>query len=766
MNFESMTVTAGTLPQGQDQVTLPYTFCAYSGEQDLEQNRHVVQIVMPLGGVESGLFRYPNPGEKVLVGIESTYTAQREKITLEGGEPFHVVTGITPNPSKYYLMGYVPSAANQPFSPKPAGSTEEDVIDSTKTDVIDNQGQVFRYQKTGTNTSDAEYSEIGFYRKETQWISNPIIISADEALALKLTTLGLKGYPIRRSGTASPYTYQGGKDENIYITDPNDRKMIDNWVQTNTWIIISADEASALKLTTPGLEGYPIKRSGTASPYTYKGGQDGKIYITDPNDRSMIDNWITQHSIDGKYYPKIDRINIQSTGDIESRAANHNLIRGKRLEIISGGNGTNHQNNKAVQPDGKETVGLPLGDKLGDDSKLHDGDIHIRAFDSKQGSGRVIIKAGKEIRLQVGRTVLSITDTGFSVVTKKVAGNWPCSADTALSMNPRTGITMFGQNVAISGGYKVSLTDALSGGISAQLGATRVCGRDVTLDSYNCTEYKFATALETLDIASNATFLGSAQNGDDPSQNAAQIKDYFDLGKQLIQCGKKVLPLYQKISKRNKDAADYDTAYETDAAAKYIHAYGAGDESQPLIDAARPPQNGATAEVVKKAADAADAKKAADAAAEAWGIVKDGDWVKVFLQTVDMTFDLINGVFTVLDQFFKSSGSETRDKLYMAAYFIEIGITDIANIPFGLEASPVAASIKLGTNGNIKLKSNEQVDVGTQATQAQTPTVVATGLTYTAKIVSLTPPLAKIGADIMNIVTTNSKKGQSAPEYL
>ena len=61
---------------------LPYQFAAEEST-DKGKTRYIVDIVMPIGGSESALFRYPKEGEKVLVGIE------------EDGNN--------------YLMGYLPS---------------------------------------------------------------------------------------------------------------------------------------------------------------------------------------------------------------------------------------------------------------------------------------------------------------------------------------------------------------------------------------------------------------------------------------------------------------------------------------------------------------------------------------------------------------------------------------------------------------------------------------------------------------------------------
>jgi hypothetical protein len=88
-----------------------------------------IQIVMPLGGKESGLFRQPRVGEKVLIGTEDA-------------------DGV------HYLMGYIPSLneKNSYFSPSMA----------------DKKAEVFRFNNNGANFSDTAYSEIGFYHNPAE----------------------------------------------------------------------------------------------------------------------------------------------------------------------------------------------------------------------------------------------------------------------------------------------------------------------------------------------------------------------------------------------------------------------------------------------------------------------------------------------------------------------------------------------------------------------------------------------------------------------
>ena len=110
-----------------------YTFYAVKNVTGLSQTAAHVKIMMPLGGDLNGMYRFPRVGEKIIVAVE----------------------GIS-----HYLMGYLPTKEN-PFSPKEGGKE--------KTEPFDKEAQVMRYKKTGKNTSDSTYSEIGFYSETTEW---------------------------------------------------------------------------------------------------------------------------------------------------------------------------------------------------------------------------------------------------------------------------------------------------------------------------------------------------------------------------------------------------------------------------------------------------------------------------------------------------------------------------------------------------------------------------------------------------------------------
>ncbi|MDR3301991.1 MAG: hypothetical protein LBT01_05615 [Spirochaetaceae bacterium] len=310
----------------------PYKFYALNGNTIF-----IVTILMPLGGTQSGLYRFPKVGEKVLVAHTNGNTG--------------------------HLLGYVPSES-QPYD------RESAAMDT----LIKNQGEVFRYQKTGTNTADKKYSEIGFYNEQTQW-----------------------------------------------------------------------------------------KKDGKDTP------------------------------------PPIDRINIQSTGDIHERAQNHHQIQAKRFELL------------VDCPASAEK--RPLGDHVGDDSELYGGDCHIRA------KTRLVFKAGDEIRLEVGRSAIVISDDGINIISRKACTNTANPWDTVLNLTPRDGIALFGQKVDIGAAQSFSLRESTGGAISSFGGVMRLGGRDLMAQAYSKYAYQANTA--DVDKTVNSVFAAmKTETGKTPSFSA------------------------------------------------------------------------------------------------------------------------------------------------------------------------------------------------------------------------------------------------------
>lgn len=116
----------------------------YDADMNTAPKASIITMVIPLGGNMTGLYRFPHIGDKVLVGSSN---------------------------GNLYMMGYLPNS-DTPFNKEKKEAS--DAAGKEDTTVIDQDAQVFRYRKTGTNTrngqSDEPYSEIGFYSETTEWL--------------------------------------------------------------------------------------------------------------------------------------------------------------------------------------------------------------------------------------------------------------------------------------------------------------------------------------------------------------------------------------------------------------------------------------------------------------------------------------------------------------------------------------------------------------------------------------------------------------------
>jgi hypothetical protein len=197
--------------------------------------------------------------------------------------------------------------------------------------------------------------------------------------------------------------------------------------------------------------------------------------------------------------PPVDRITIESSGDIREEAENHHQIRAKRFEILV----------DCPAADGAP----PLGDKPGDDAELYRGDGHIRA------ATRLVLKAGEEIRLEVGRSSVVISDDGISIVTRKTCTPQANPWDTVLNLTPRDGIAAFGQKVDIGAAQSFSLRESAGGSLSSFGGVTRLCARDFMAQAYGAYAYKANTV--EMDKTMTAVFKTMKdETGETPSFSA------------------------------------------------------------------------------------------------------------------------------------------------------------------------------------------------------------------------------------------------------
>ncbi|MDR3170123.1 MAG: hypothetical protein LBU17_00680 [Treponema sp.] len=323
MQFKKMTVcnVNGRVPDADKDTLVPVTannpYQFYATTDTADSTKRVdVTIVMPLGGVQSGLFRFPRVGESVMVGVP--------------GEDDADMSGTN------YLMGYIPDTSGNYF----------DSTGTTHPEMLDKEGEVFRYKKSGTNAPDEAYSEIGFYNDETKW-----------------------------------------KDD----TGNN---------------------------------------------------------------------------------PKIDRINIQSTGDIYEKAQNYNGMQAKRMEISIG--------------DDKD---LPQTAKAGDLS-----------IDTKHD---ITISSDSSITLKVGRSTITINDTGIIIKSAKHSGTVTNTWDSSLTISPTDGIVALGSHASIKTINDFSIADGYGGGISSDIGVVRIGGVDIKVGTSNLPTYIKGTGSQMLDLGMN-----------------------------------------------------------------------------------------------------------------------------------------------------------------------------------------------------------------------------------------------------------------------
>jgi hypothetical protein len=182
---------------------------------------------------------------------------------------------------------------------------------------------------------------------------------------------------------------------------------------------------------------------------------------------------------DDKAPPRVDRVKVRSTGDIDIQAENYHKTRAKRVEILADADGVT------------DSGARPFGDKAGDDSSLYAGDAHIRA------KTRVVVKAGEEIRLEVGRSAVIISDSGITLTTRKAITDAANPWDTVLTLTPRDGVTLFGQRVDIGAGWDFSLREAGGGSISSFAGVMRLTATDLLAQSYG--KYAYQANMTDLD---------------------------------------------------------------------------------------------------------------------------------------------------------------------------------------------------------------------------------------------------------------------------
>jgi hypothetical protein len=396
----------------------------------------VVSIVLPIGGADTGIGRFPKLGEQVLVGGDS---------------------------SEYFLMGYLPSRS-QPF---PMGVNYRGAwsasVSYAKNDVVTHGGTTYIYiLGTSGNTS-----EPGTTTTATVWT---LFVSA----ALNL-------HDISDAFTIS--------------------------YKQNTWANGTTDPTSYLKFDNSATQ--------------WKKAKDNKDYKDNANNPPMIDH-----------------IRLHSTGDSMLDAANHQYIKGKRIEIFS------NIAEPVCDANTNQRTGRPDMEYPGDLSQLKSGDVHIRA------ANKIYLRSMKGISLRVGRSSIDIDDKGVTITSRWVRGNMPNGHDASIKITPRDGVTINGKKVTIAGDQGASIGDSNGANLDMGMGMTSMTGRSITLSMKDSMETGldkiFRGAVAVVDLGSAATALSmadKAQRGTFSDKYALTLIDKF------VKMCKKIYKFYKDISK-------------------------------------------------------------------------------------------------------------------------------------------------------------------------------------------------------------------------
>jgi hypothetical protein len=149
----------------------------------------------------------------------------------------------------------------------------------------------------------------------------------------------------------------------------------------------------------------------------------------------------------------------------------------------------------------------------------------------------------------VGRSQITIDDTGINLITKKINSNWVNTFDTSLNLNARDGISMFGQTVGISGGRSVNIGDSYGGAFDSSVGVVSVNGRDIDLKTLNTWDYTGLIGLNLLDLGFNMATVGLAKKGADPTynKNSAKVKLAYVVIKKIGNIAFKIAKQIKKV---------------------------------------------------------------------------------------------------------------------------------------------------------------------------------------------------------------------------
>ncbi|MDR2865194.1 MAG: hypothetical protein LBV68_06280 [Spirochaetaceae bacterium] len=489
-----------------------------------------VHLVMPVGGVETGLYRSPQLNDIILVGETGTGSITRyligyvpqSAVAIGVTKKFDSVNKLMDDDKPVLPATFDTSKVTAPVAAKYTGGAgnPQYKFDNKVYGDCSSKGQGPTIKWCTDNYAALGGEKTGEEEKKRD-IEQNIHAKALSVFFLQVgDSNGIPSWPaaVSKAGLVLRYKKQGDNTAKA--------KLLEN--------LNRSDTTPTRKAYSRKMEYSEIGFYKDMTPFTTarKG--------TDGNEERDAEGKVQ------KYYPEIDRINIQSTGDIDSTAVNRHLMKAKRFEILANVDEVDHTK-KSLSADE-----LPLGDVMGDNYGLSKGDVQVRA------GGRVIIKADSEITFQVGRTKLTIKDGSFEVSSRQIKGsNVPTDFDPVIKFSSRGGVSIGGSSVGISAGWGWNILDSMGSGITGTLGGIAQFGRSINLGTNTAFANIFTTAIFTSNFAFNMKLMTMAKDKDYDFNPA-----YLSAIKSMIQSMVKLLQgvatsIIQMKTDYSKEKADF-----------------------------------------------------------------------------------------------------------------------------------------------------------------------------------------------------------------
>jgi hypothetical protein len=142
--------------------------------------------------------------------------------------------------------------------------------------------------------------------------------------------------------------------------------------------------------------------------------------------------------------------------------------------------------------------------------------------------------------------VITLNDEGITLKSKVTNSNFENVLDATLSLSPRDGVNMFGQDVSISAGKGFQLGDTYGGSISSTVGVVGINGREVKLEAYDAIEYLFTSIFAAFKLIQSTTSGSMALSSREDTQVAQYVNFTFELLQQVTELIKDVYEKYQE----------------------------------------------------------------------------------------------------------------------------------------------------------------------------------------------------------------------------